>query len=256
MDKYETKIEQKEGIHMAQYVYGKNVVIQLLKDQHKIHDLYILEGAKHEEIIKLAQKQKINIKRVDKKELDRIAKDRHQGVIAKIDDYKLYDLHELLVEIDMNDNPLLVMLDGIEDPHNLGAILRSCDGVGANGVIIMKNRSVTLTATVAKVSSGAIDTVKVAQVTNLTATIKDLKKKGFWVCGADNNEALDYRAPDYKVPLVLVIGSEGFGISRLVKENLDYCVKLPMAGKLSSLNASVATGIMLYRIYDQRHPLK
>lgn len=241
---------------MAQYVYGKNVVIQMLKDHKKIYELYVMENSKNDEIINLAKKDSVRTIFISKKEMDKMVLDRHQGVIAKIDDYKLYNLDELIDSIDDDRLPLLVMLDGLEDPHNLGAILRTCDAIGADGVIIMKNRSVTLTPTVAKVSVGAIDTVKVAQVTNLTTTIKDLKKRGYWVCGADNNQALDYRSVDYNVPLVIVIGSEGFGISRLVKENLDYSVKLPMVGKISSLNASVATGVLLYQIYDKRHPLK
>ena len=241
---------------MAQYVYGKNVVIQMLKDHKKIYELYVMENSKNDEIINLAKKDSVRTIFISKKEMDKMVLDRHQGVIAKIDDYKLYNLDELIDSIEDDKLPLLVMLDGLEDPHNLGAILRTCDAIGADGVIIMKNRSVTLSPTVAKVSVGAIDTVKVAQVTNLTTTIKDLKKRGYWVCGADNNQALDYRSVDYNVPLVIVIGSEGFGISRLVKENLDYSVKLPMVGKISSLNASVATGVLLYQIYDKRHPLK
>ena len=241
---------------MAQYVYGKNVVIQMLKDHKKIYELYVMENSKNDEIINLAKKDSVRTIFISKKEMDKMVLDRHQGVVAKIDDYKLYNLDELIDSIDDDRLPLLVMLDGLEDPHNLGAILRTCDAIGADGVIIMKNRSVTLSPTVAKVSVGAIDTVKVAQVTNLTTTIKDLKKRGYWVCGADNNQALDYRSVDYNVPLVIVIGSEGFGISRLVKENLDYSVKLPMVGKISSLNASVATGVLLYQIYDKRHPLK
>jgi len=241
---------------MAQYVYGKNVVIQMLKDHKKIYELYVMENSKNDEIINLAKKDSVRTIFISKKEMDKMVLDRHQGVIAKIDDYKLYNLDELIDSIEDDRLPLLVMLDGLEDPHNLGAILRTCDAIGADGVIIMKNRSVTLSPTVAKVSVGAIDTVKVAQVTNLTTTIKELKKRGYWVCGADNNQALDYRSVDYNVPLVIVIGSEGFGISRLVRENLDYSVKLPMVGKISSLNASVATGVLLYQIYDKRHPLK
>ena len=194
---------------MAQYVYGKNVVIQMLKDHKKIYELYVMENSKNDEIINLAKKDSVRTIFISKKEMDKMVLDRHQGVIAKIDDYKLYNLDELIDSIDDDRLPLLVMLDGLEDPHNLGAILRTCDAIGADGVIIMKNRSVTLSPTVAKVSVGAIDTVKVAQVTNLTTTIKDLKKRGYWVCGADNNQALDYRSVDYNVPLVIVIGSEG-----------------------------------------------
>ncbi|MEA5026637.1 MAG: 23S rRNA (guanosine(2251)-2'-O)-methyltransferase RlmB [Erysipelotrichaceae bacterium] len=241
---------------MAQYVYGKNVVAQILRDNKKIYQLLVMENSKNDDIVKLAKQQGVSLTLLPKKEMDKLVTERHQGVIAKIDDYKIYDLNDLLRGIPDDRIPLLVMLDGLEDPHNLGAILRTCDGVGVDGVIIMKNRSVTLTPTVAKVSCGAIDTIKVAQITNLTATIKELKKRGFWICGADNNDAQDYRRPDYQMPLVLVIGSEGSGISRLVRDNLDFSVKLPMLGQLSSLNASVAAGIMLYQIYDRRHPLK
>ncbi|MDD2592423.1 MAG: 23S rRNA (guanosine(2251)-2'-O)-methyltransferase RlmB [Erysipelotrichaceae bacterium] len=241
---------------MAQYVYGKNVVMQLLKDQKKIYDLYVMENSKNEEIVGIARKQNVKFKFLNKKDMDRLVNTRHQGVIAKIDDYQTYSIEELLKMIPSDKMPLLLMLDGIQDPHNLGAILRTCDAVGVDGVIIMKDRSVGLNPTVAKVSVGAIDTVRVAQVTNLTSTIKMLKKKGYWICGADNKEAKDYRTVDYNMPLVLVIGSEGFGISRLVKENIDFSVSLPMVGTITSLNASVATGVLLYQIFDQRYPLK
>ena len=147
------------------------------------------------------------------------------------------------------------MLDGLEDPHNLGAILRTCDAVGVDGVIIGKNRSVSLNATVAKVSTGAIHHVKVAQVTNLTRTLEELKKKSFWVVGCELENSQDYRAVDYNMPTVLVIGSEGFGISRLVKKSCDIHVVLPMVGHVNSLNASVATAVLLYQVYNSRHPL-
>ena len=147
------------------------------------------------------------------------------------------------------------MLDGLEDPHNLGAILRTCDALEVDGVIIGKNRSVGLTPTVAKVSTGAIDYVRVAQVTNLSRTLDDLKKQGFWVVGCDLDNSQDYRAIDYNMPLVIVIGSEGFGISRLVKKNCDMNVVLPMNGHVTSLNASVATAVILYQVYSSRHPL-
>ena len=137
--------------------------------------------------------------------------DHHQGIAASIDEYKTYSVDEILKAVPAGKTPLLVMLDGLEDPHNLGAILRTCDCVGADGVIIGKHRSVQLTPTVAKVSTGAIDTVKVAVVTNLVQTIKDLKEKGFWAVGADAHDAKDYREGQYDVPLLLVIGSEGFG---------------------------------------------
>ena len=158
-------------------------------------------------------------------------------------------------DIPENKQPLLLMLDGLEDPHNLGAILRTCDAVGVDGVIIGKNRSVGLNGTVAKVSTGAIHHVKVAQVTNLTRTLEDLKKKAFWVVGCELENSQDYRSVDYNMPTVLVIGSEGFGMSRLVKKSCDINVVLPMVGHVNSLNASVAASVLLYQVYNSRHPL-
>ena len=152
-------------------------------------------------------------------------------------------------------NGLIVMLDELNDPHNLGAILRTCDCVGADGVIIKKNNAVGLNSTVAKVSVGAINTVKVASVTNLTKTIDYLKKQGYWVYGTGFEKAIDYREPDYDHNVVVVIGNEGKGITRLVKDNCDYIVKLPMVGKISSLNASCATAVLLYEVFNKRFPL-
>ncbi len=241
---------------MSQYIYGKNTVIQYLKNKEKIEILYIQNNSKNDEIVKMAKNSQVKVEFLDKARMDKMANGNHQGVIASISDYRLYSLEEVLSSIPKDKQPLLLMLDGMEDPHNLGAILRSADATQVDGVILRKNRSASLNATVAKVSCGAINTVKVVEVNNLTETIKTLKKKGYWVYGADNNEALDYRSVDYNLPLVLVIGSEGFGISRLVRENLDYSVKLPMYGEISSLNASVATGIMLYQVINSRYPFQ
>lgn len=240
---------------MAQYVYGKNVVMQMLKNQSEIQRLYLLAGSKHLDIEKEAQKNGVTITYMQRNKMDTIAKStKHQGIIAQIKEYKMYSMDEILRAIPSGKQPLLVMLDGLEDPHNLGAILRTCDCVGVDGVIIGKHRSVSLTPTVAKVSTGAIDTIKVAQVTNLTQTLKDLKQQGYWVVGADGYQATDYRKVDYNMPIVLVIGSEGFGISRLVQKECDYCVSIPMVGEVSSLNASIATAVLLYQIYSQRFP--
>ena len=149
---------------------------------------------------------------------------------------------------------MLIMLDELEDPHNLGAILRTADAVGADGVIFKKNNAVGLTPAAAKVSAGAIDTVKCACVTNLSRTCEDLKKKGWWIVGADM-DGQDYRALHYDVNTVLVIGNEGKGISRLLSKQCDYIVSLPMVGKITSLNASVSAGILMYEIFSKRHPL-
>lgn len=242
---------------MAQYVYGKNVVMQMLKNQSEIQQLYLLEKSNQKDVEELARKNRVALSYVNRNRLDTLAKtSKHQGIVAQIREYRTYTIDEILKAIPSGKQPLLVMLDGLEDPHNLGAILRTCDCVGVDGVIIGKHRSVSLNATVAKVSTGAIDTVKVAQVTNLTQTLKELKEKGYWVAGADGHEAQDYRAIDYNVPLVLVIGSEGFGISRLVQKECDYCVSIPMVGEVSSLNASIATAVLLYQVYSQRFPFK
>lgn len=241
---------------MKQYIYGKNTIIEALKGKKSVYTVYMQNSTKDNKIIDLCKKKKVDIKVVDKSEfIKKLGNVAHQGVMAEVEEYRYYSVDEILKNIPANKQPLLLMLDGLEDPHNLGAILRTCDAIGVDGVIIGKNRSVGLNATVAKVSTGAIDHVKVAQVTNLTRTLEDLKKKSFWVVGCDLDKAQDYRQIDYNMPLVIVIGSEGFGISRLVKKACDFNVILPMVGHVTSLNASVATAVILYQVYNSRNPL-
>ena len=238
---------------MAQYLYGKNVVKQLLYDKSDIQKLYL--AIKDSQIEQLALKNHLKIERVDKAFLDKVCKTtNHQGVAVLKNEYKEYTV-EQIVESAKDHNGLIVMLDELNDPHNLGAILRTCDCVGADGVIIKKNNAVGLNSTVAKVSVGAINTVKVASVTNLTKTIDYLKKQGYWIYGTGFEKAIDYREPDYDHNVVVVIGNEGKGITRLVKDNCDYIVKLPMVGKISSLNASCATAVLLYEVFNKRFPL-
>lgn len=241
--------------NMKQYIYGKNPIIVAIKDA-SVYQVYMLNGNKDHKIYELCKKKQIPLVFTDKKEFDKkVGNVVHQGVMAVIEHYRYYSLDEILQAIPENKMPLLLMLDGLEDPHNLGAILRTCDAIGVDGVIIGKNRSVGLNATVAKVSTGAIHHVKVAQVTNLTRTLEELKKKSFWVVGCELENSQDYRSVDYNMPTVLVIGSEGFGISRLVKKSCDINVVLPMVGHVNSLNASVATAVLLYQVYNSRHPL-
>ncbi|MGX8850785.1 23S rRNA (guanosine(2251)-2'-O)-methyltransferase RlmB [Amedibacillus sp. YH-ame10] len=241
---------------MTQYVYGKNVVKQLLSDDKKIYEIVMFEHMNDAEFELEIKKHNIPLKKMGRKKMDQLLQaSNHQGIAAKIEDYKTYEIEDILADIPKGKTPLLVMLDGLEDPHNLGAILRTCDCVGVDGVIIGKHRNVKLTPTVAKVSTGAIDTVKVAMVTNLAQSLKYLKKQGYWIAGADFDNSVDYRQGRYDMPLVLVVGSEGFGISSLVKKNCDFCVRLPMEGSVSSLNASVACAILLYQIHSQRNPL-
>lgn len=243
---------------MRQYIYGKNTVIESLKGNKPVYEVYVLKNAKDDKVMALAKAKKVKVHMVSHKdELEQmVGHVVHQGVVAQVESYRYYTLDEMIEAIPAHKQPLLLMLDGLEDPHNLGAILRTCDAIEVDGVIIGKNRSVGLSPTVAKVSTGAIDHVKVAQVTNLSRTLDDLKKRGYWVVGCDLDESQDYRAIDYNMPLVVVIGSEGFGISRLVKKHCDMNVVLPMKGHVTSLNASVATAVILYQIYNSRHPLK
>lgn len=218
--------------------------------------MYIQNNLKDNKIIELCKRKKVRFELVDKSEfIKKLGNVKHQGIMAEVKEYRYYSIDEILNSIPEGKTPLLLMLDGLEDPHNLGAILRTCDALGVDGVIIGKNRSVGLNGTVAKVSTGAIDYVKVAQVTNLTRTLEDLKKRSFWIVGCDLDQSQDYRQVDYNLPLVIVIGSEGFGISRLVKKSCDFNVVLPMVGHVTSLNASVATAVILYQVYNSRNPL-
>ena len=193
---------------------------------------------------------------VKKSKLDSLAGNEfHQGIVAKVHTYEYYDFDDLIEDVKDKSNALIVMLDGIEDPHNLGAILRSSEAMGVDGVIVPKHGSCPLNSTVAKSSTGAIDNVKVVEVNNLNNAIKKLKDNGFWVVGAEANNSVDYRAVDYNDKIVLIVGSEGKGISKLVISNCDYKVKLPMVGKVNSLNVSVACAVLLYQIYNNRNPL-
>lgn len=239
---------------MAQYFYGKNVVKQMLRDQSEIKTIWL--AAVDSDITSLASRRGIPVKKTDRKTLTRMTgTDRHQGVAALVEDYRLYTVDEMISSVPQGQYGLIIMLDELEDPHNLGAVLRTADAIGATGVIFKKTHAVGLTPAVAKVSAGAIDTVKCAAVTNLSRTLEDLKKKGYWAVGADM-DGQDYRTLDYDFNTVLIIGNEGKGISRLLSEKCDYIVSLPMIGKISSLNASVSAGILMYSVYDKRFPVK
>lgn len=240
---------------MGQYIYGKNTVLEALKGDQSIIKVYLLQ--KDPLFIDLARKRRIEVEIVDKTFFyEAVGKEVHQGVIAMVQEFKYYELSQIIKSIPKDKTPLLVILDGVQDPHNLGAILRTCDAIGVDGVIIPKNRSVQLNATVAKVSTGAISHVKVAKVTNITRTLEDLKKDGFWAVACDLDEqARDYREVDYNMPLAIVMGGEGEGISRLVSKTCDMKVILPMVGHVTSLNVSVATAVLLYQVYQSRHPL-
>ena len=236
-----------------EFVYGKNSCLSLIKNQKDFINVYLQNNYLDKKIINELDKNHIHYEYKDKKYLDRITNNGiHQGIVMEIKGYDYLSIDELLEKIEDVKNPLLLMLDGIEDPHNLGAILRSVDAVNAQGVIIGKHNQVPLNATVAKVSTGAIEYVNVAQVVNLTNTIKYLKEKGYWVVGAEASESQDFNKLKYDFPTLLIVGSEGKGISPLVLKQCDYRVKIPMEGHVNSLNVSVATAVLLYGIYLNR----
>lgn len=241
---------------MAQYIYGRNTVREKLNSDENIEEAYILDTLKDESLTSLLSKKKIKVIKCNRSKLDKIVNNSfHQGIILKVKEYNTIDLDEIIDANKDNENALLVILDGVVDPHNVGAILRTSEAIGVNGVILPKNNCAPLNATVAKTSTGAIELVPIAKVTNLTTTIEKLKKEGYWIVGAEAKESVDYREVDYNGKIVLVLGSEGQGISRLVLEHCDYRVRLPMVGKITSLNVSVASAILMYQVYNSRNPL-
>lgn len=237
-------------------IEGRNPVIEAIKNDREIDKIMIANGAKEGSIKKItamAKEKNIIIQYVDRNKLDEISTSHsHQGVIANVSEYKYFELDDLIQNVkDKGEDPFFIILDEITDPHNLGSIIRTADAVGAHGVIIPKRRSVHITPTVAKASAGAVEYVPVCKVTNIVNTIKTLKEHGLWIAAADMDGQTFYEQ-NLTGPIGLVIGSEGFGISRLVKKNCDYIVKMPMVGNVTSLNASVAGSILLYEIFKQR----
>ncbi len=231
-------------------IYGKNPAMEVLKSKKRVTKAYVTKATL--ELIKPYSKQIGEVIVLDTVKMSKQFGDKTQGIVLEIAEYKYADLNRVLKRVEEKENVTLVILDSLEDPHNLGAILRSADATGVDGIIIPKNRSVRLNDTVAKVSTGAIEHVDVCEVTNLNMTINDLKKLGFWVIGLELDGTIDYREQDYKGKIAVVVGSEGRGISKLVKENCDFLVRIPMYGKVNSLNASVSAGLLLYQILTSR----
>ncbi len=232
------------------YVYGKNVLKEYLGNNQKINNVYLTEGFKDKDILNLIEKNNLNYSYLPKNKIDRLVNGNHQGIILDIDDFKYSSLEEVLSNI-KNEYPLLVMLDHLEDPHNLGAIIRTSEALGVDGIIIPNKRSISVNGTVIKTSAGAISNIPIIEVSNLVNTMNILKKKGFWFVGTDMNGE-DYSTLDYKMPLCLVIGSEGSGMSNLVRKTCDYIVSIPMKGKVNSLNASVASAIVISNVILNR----
>lgn len=242
---------------MQDKIYGFNPVIEALESGSEIDKILLKDGIKHSKASKitaLAKEKKIPFQFVNQSKLDTLTEGaNHQGVLAFSAVHKYYTVDEILESAaEKNEPPFIVILDSVTDPHNLGSIIRTANAAGAHGVIIPKNRSAGLSSTVFKVSAGASEYTMVAKVTNLSRTVEDLKKKGVWVAGTALEAESYHFDTDLKGPLAVIIGSEGEGMSRILREKCDFLVKIPMLGRIESLNASVAAGILLYEAVRQR----
>ena len=230
-------------------IYGKNPVIEAIRAKKAIK-VFLTSNFNDQKILSLIKENKINFVTINPNEMDKMANNGvHQGIAAELKPYQTVSLEEIIYKAKNKDKKIIVMLDGIEDPHNLGAILRSADVFEASGIILPKHNSVTLNATVAKTSAGAINYVPVAIVNNLNQAIKTLKEEGYWIVSTDGSAEISYASLEYDFPVVVVIGSEGKGVSSLVLKNSDYIVKIPQFGHVNSLNASVAAGILLAEVH-------
>ena len=230
-------------------VYGRNVAKELLVKEKKVTKVILQDGFDDKEINSLIKNNKIPVEYKKKREIDRLANGVHQGIILIIPDYKYKSIDEILAE---GETSFVVILDHLEDPHNFGAIIRTCEVAGVDAIIISKDRQVQINSTVMKTSAGALENMNIVLVTNLVNTISELKNHGFWIVGTALENSIDYRDVDYSSKIALVIGNEGSGMSHLVKKSCDFIAKIPMYGKVNSLNASVASGIMIYEVVRNR----
>ncbi len=240
---------------MADIIIGRNAVMEALRSDREIEKLIVGKGAEGsiKKIIGMAKDKKIPINYAEKSALDRMADGRpHQGVAAHVSAYTYCDVEDILARAkERGEDPFIIILDGLEDPHNLGAIMRTAECCGAHGIIIPKRRSVGLTETVAKASAGAIEYMLCAKVSNIGQAIDKLKDRGVWIAACDMGDQM-YTDQNLTGSLGIVIGSEGFGISRLVREKCDFITSIPMKGKITSLNASNAAAILMYEVLRQR----
>ena len=231
------------------FIYGKNPVIEAINAKKAIR-VFLVSNFNDQKILNLINNNKVPVSMVSPNEMNKISNNGvHQGVAAELKPYQTVSLEEIILKAKKKEKKIIVMLDGIEDPHNLGAILRSADVFEASGIILPKHNSVSLNATVAKTSAGAINYVPVAVVNNLNQAISKLKEEGYWVVATDGSAEISYSSIKYDFPVVVVIGSEGKGVSPLVLKNSDYIVKIPQFGHVNSLNASVAAGILLAEVH-------
>lgn len=255
--KDEENKEITDGERNSEIIVGRNAVMEALKSGRSINKVVLAKGERQgsiREVVALAKDKRTILQEVEMRKLDEISGGlRHQGVLAYASPVEYVEIEDILQRAaDLDQPPFIVLLDELEDPHNLGAILRSADAAGVHGVLIPKRRSCPLSATVAKTSAGAVEYVPVARIGNVSQTIKELKKMGMWAVGADMDGDQHYYEADLTGPLLLVVGGEGKGIGRLTKEQCDFIVKIPMRGKINSLNASVAGSILMYESLKQR----
>lgn len=250
--------EEKTQKNFDDQVEGRNSVLELLESQKDINKIFVTRGEKQGSINKIIGRAKgkgIVLVEVDRSKLDEMSQTgNHQGVIAIVPPFEYCEVEDILdVAKSKNEQPFILILDGIEDPHNLGAIIRTAETAGVHGVVIPKRRAASVNSTVNKVSAGAVEHMKIARVNNINDTIQFLKDSGLWIIGTDGAAENYYYEQDLTGPIALVIGSEGNGMNRLVSENCDILVKIPMHGKITSLNASVSAGIVTYEIVKQRN---
>ena len=247
----------KEKNKFDDQVEGRNSVIELLESGRDVNKIFITEGERHgsiNKIISMAKERKIIITEISKTKMNQMAQtENNQGVIAIVPPFDYCEVEDILEEAKKrNEKPFILILDGIEDPHNLGSIIRTAETAGVHGIVIPKRRSASVNATVNKVSAGAVEHMKIARVNNINDTIKFLKENNIWIYGTDMQTDKYYYNEDFRGAVAIVIGSEGFGMNRLVKENCDFLIKIPMKGKITSLNASVSAGIVMYEAVKQR----
>ena len=229
-------------------IYGKNPVIEAIRSK-KVIKVFVVNNFIDQKINSLIKENHLAVSYISPNEMDKMCDGVHQGIAAELKAYQTVALEEIIIKAKKKEKKIIVMLDNISDPHNLGASLRSADVFEASGVILPKHNSVTLNATVAKTSAGAINYVPVAVVNNLNQAIKILKEEGYWIVATDGSAEISYSSLKYDFPVVVVIGSEGKGVSPLVLKNSDYIVKIPQFGHVNSLNASVAAGILLAEVH-------
>ena len=256
-DETNQQYQYKEEKHFDDQIEGRNAVLELLESGKDINKIYVTKGEKKgsiTKIIAIANEKKIVIVEKDKKQMDMMAgTENYQGVIAIVPPYEYVEIEDILNNAkEKNKDPLILVLDGIEDTHNLGAIIRTAEAAGVDGIIIPKRRAASVNSTVSKVACGALEYMKIARVNNINDAINQLKENGIWVCGTALDSDKFYYEQDLTGPLAIVIGNEANGISNLVKRNCDFLVKIPMIGNVQSLNASVSTGIVIYGALRQR----